>query len=134
MYVYWLPQLIFSYMYYDIIVYHITTSCIRISSPLLTHFSYYITTLTVPLVCKCIGYHVAYFFFYDNEVESAIADWTTCVFHHYDGVNDDSWVNQCGIIPKNHASSTAAIWYVFCLSGHSFVLATIYLPSMFAIW
>ena len=76
----------------------------------------------------------AYFYFYNDSVEAAIADWTKCVFQYYDGVSDDSWERQCGTIPQNHASYSAAIWYVFCLSGHSIVLACIYLPSTITMW
>ena len=77
-----------------------------------------------------IGYKVHNYLYFDS-VASSVADWTTCVFSHYDGMNDASWKNICGEKQALRSQLPLVVWFLICISGHSIFITLIYLPAIY---
>ena len=76
--------------------------------------------------------------FYTSEklINARVIDWVQCVFTHYDGISDESYIPLCGSYVKTNLSVTTAMWAFICVAGQAALVALVYLPngSVLKIW
>ena len=98
---------------------------LRFLRTLLSFFTYYLV-----LWLTMIGYKT-YDYFYLDDVTQSVTEWTNCVFQHYNGNDDNSWLSICGEKASHHAPVSLAVWFVVCISGHSIFITLIYMPAVY---
>ena len=65
----------------------------------------------------------------NNDLLASVDDWTRCVFTNFDGT-DASWQGVCGLKSSRTLSVPSTNWFMCVLSGHSIMIALIFLPAV----
>ena len=124
------------------VMYVILKSTIRTSGN--ADFSQQLKALRTPILfvlsflvffLSLVGYRVTYF----NEskrVLEAYESWVQCVFSHYDGSSDSSWLSSCGAHSSYRIGFGLTAWSFFCISAQASLTAVVHLssPTVLRLW
>ena len=84
-------------------------------------------------------YRLYYYIYFHDGATVEIADWSSwhsCIFQHYDGVDDVSWVSVCGAVPPHRVPLALAVFQGLSAHGTGLLVSSTYLiqPSFWRIW
>ena len=84
-------------------------------------------------------YRLYCYIYFHNGATVEIADlssWYHCIFQHYDGVDDASWVSICGAVPPRRVPIALAMFHGLSGHGTGLLISSTYIiqPSFWKIW
>ena len=85
------------------------------------------------------SYRLYSYLYFHEGATFELADWSSwsdCIFQHYDGVNDESWLSICGAVPPRRVPLALAVFQGLSAHGTGLLISSTYLvqPSVWKIW
>ena len=91
------------------------------------------------LIVPVEGYRLYSYMYLHQGATFPVADidsWAHCIFSHYDGINDHSWIPACGVHPPKRIPFFLACLHGIDAYGSALLISSTYLsqPSVWKVW